>query len=81
MTYFFCFTATRDAMFTVKCDDGIKAKSFKPNDKVYIAPDKLLPLTRFTNPQKASGGGGRGGGCGGGSPAFFLAFSASSFLS
>ncbi len=42
------FGATLDVMFTVKTDDGVKAKSFKANDKVYVAPDKLLPLSRFT---------------------------------
>ncbi len=34
-------------MFTVKCDAGVKAASFKANDKVYINPEKLLPMARF----------------------------------
>ncbi|KAL7476136.1 hypothetical protein ACHAWX_000074 [Stephanocyclus meneghinianus] len=51
------------AMFTIKMDPGIVAKSFEENDLVYIGTDKLLPLSRFTNP---GGGGGGGGGRGGG---------------
>jgi len=51
-------------MFTIKCSDGVIATSFKANDKVYVAPDKLLPMARFLQPQ-AGGGGGRGGGRGG----------------
>lgn len=37
-------------MFTVKCSDGVIATSFKEKDKVYIGPDKLLPMSRFINP-------------------------------
>ena len=37
-------------MFTVKCDAGVKAASFAANDKVYVNPEKLLPMVRFTNP-------------------------------
>uniref|UniRef100_A0A1D1XR21 H/ACA ribonucleoprotein complex subunit n=1 Tax=Anthurium amnicola TaxID=1678845 RepID=A0A1D1XR21_9ARAE len=33
--------------FTIKLDEGIVATSFKPNDKVYIGEDRLLPLERF----------------------------------
>lgn len=33
--------------FTVKLQEGVLATSFKANDKVYIAADKLLPLDRF----------------------------------
>lgn len=56
-----------DVMFTVKPDAGIVANSFKSGDKVYISPDKLLPLSRFIDQGKSSGGGrgGRGGGRGG----------------
>ena len=36
--------------FTIKMDPGVVAKSFQPNDLVYIGTDKLLPLSRFTNP-------------------------------
>ena len=42
------FGATTDLMFSVKTETGVKAKSFKVDDKVYIAPEKLLPSTRFT---------------------------------
>ena len=56
--------------FTVKMDPGILAKSFQPKDLVYVGTDKLLPLTRFTNPNAPGGGGrgagGRGAGRGGG---------------
>ncbi|CAG8781351.1 32599_t:CDS:2, partial [Racocetra persica] len=36
-----------EVYFTVKLQEGIVASSFKPNDKVYIGEDKLLPLERF----------------------------------
>ena len=32
--------------FTIKPQEGIQAKSFKPGDKFYIGGDKLLPLDR-----------------------------------
>ena len=62
------FGPISNVMFTVKPDPGIVAKSFEKDDVVYIGTDKLLPLTRFTNPGKPGGrGGGRGaGGRGGG---------------
>ena len=34
-------------MFTIKCDTGVKAASFKADDKVYISTEKLLPMARF----------------------------------
>jgi len=46
-------------MFTVKPDPGIVAKSFKQGDPFYIGEEKLLPLSRFTNPGGSSGGRGR----------------------
>jgi H/ACA ribonucleoprotein complex subunit 1 len=57
-------------MFTVKPDPGIVAKSFKKDDKFFIGTEKLLPMIRFTQPGKPSGGrgakaGGRSGGAGG----------------
>jgi len=63
-----------EVFFTVKMDPGVVAKSFQKDDVVYIGTDKLLPLARFTNPPKESGGrggrtgrgDGRGGGRGGG---------------
>ncbi|KAJ3052848.1 H/ACA snoRNP pseudouridylase subunit, partial [Rhizophlyctis rosea] len=69
-----------EVFFTVKLQDGVPATSFKANDKVYIAPDKLLPLDRFLPKPKGAkvekplgrqgmvakrGGGGRGGARGG----------------
>ncbi|OLL21852.1 H/ACA ribonucleoprotein complex subunit 1 [Neolecta irregularis DAH-3] len=60
--------------FTVKPQDGIVAASFHAGDKVYIGPDKLLPLDRFlpkpTPPggvKKPSRGSSRGSGRGGSS--------------
>ena len=54
--------------FTIKPDSGVKATSFKVDDKVFIGTDKLLPISRFTNEGKPKGAGGRGagGGRGGG---------------
>jgi H/ACA ribonucleoprotein complex subunit 1 len=50
----------------VKLGDGIKAASFKPDQKLYIDPAKLLPLERFLNEgQRGRGRGGRGGDRGG----------------
>ena len=45
-----------ELFFTVKLDAGMVATSFKQNDKVYIAPDKLLPLERFLPKPKPAGG-------------------------
>ena len=60
------FGKIAEVMFTVKMDPGVVSKSFQPNDLVFIATDKLLPLSRFTNPSSGGGGGrGRGGGRGG----------------
>ena len=50
------FGAVTESMFTVKCAEGVIAASFKPADKVYIAPDKLLPMARFLQPEAAGGG-------------------------
>lgn len=63
------FGPVNKVYFTIKPDPGVKATSFKLDDKVYIGTDKLLPLSRFTN----EGGrpktpGGRGGGRGGRAP-------------
>lgn len=46
--------------FTIKLENGVQSKSFQPKDQVFIGTDKLLPITRFTNP--GAPGGGRGGG-------------------
>lgn len=54
--------------FTIKPDNGVNPSSFKPDDKVYIGSDKLLPLSRFTQEAKKGGGGGRGGAGRGGPP-------------
>ena len=45
-----------ELFFTVKLDNGVVATSFKTNDKVYIGPDKLLPLERFLPKPKPAGG-------------------------
>ncbi len=62
-----------EVFFTVKCQEGVVASSFKANDKVFIGSDKLLPLERFMpkpkakapKVKKAVGAGGRGGARGG----------------
>lgn len=41
--------------FTVKLQEGVVATSFKEGDKVYIAPDKLLPMDRFLPKPKTAG--------------------------
>jgi H/ACA ribonucleoprotein complex subunit 1 len=61
------FGPVNKVYFTVKPDNGVNATSFRTDDKVYIGTDKLLPLSRFLNEGKSSGGGrsnvkgGRGG--------------------
>ena len=45
-----------EVYFTVKLSEGVLATSFKANDKVYIASDKLLPLDRFLTKPKPPGG-------------------------
>ena len=61
------FGPTTDIMFSIKTDEGVVASSFKKKDVVYISPDKLLPMSRFTSETrgKSGGRGGRGGGRGG----------------
>ncbi|CAO3592823.1 unnamed protein product [Absidia cylindrospora] len=44
-----------EVYFTVKMQEGMVATSFKPNDKVYIGGDKLLPLERFLPKPKIAG--------------------------
>ncbi|ORZ22376.1 Gar1/Naf1 RNA binding region-domain-containing protein [Absidia repens] len=46
-----------EVFFTVKMQEGMVATSFKPNDKVYIGSDKLLPLERFLPKPKVIGKG------------------------
>ena len=56
----------QEVYFSVKPADGISATSFKPGDKLFINPEKLLPVQRFLpQPKGAGGGGGKGGGKGG----------------
>jgi len=40
--------------FTVKMVEGAQAASYKAGDKFYIAPDKLLPMERFLQPEKCA---------------------------
>jgi len=49
-----------EVFFTVKLDSGVNATSFSVENKFYIAPDKLLPASRFTQQAQRGGGGGRG---------------------
>eukprot|EP01137_Pigoraptor_chileana_P034266 Opistho-2@26563 len=68
------FGPLTDVHFTVKLQTGMVATSFTANQKVFIAPDKLLPLDRFLPKPpvpKVKGGRGvekRGGGSSRGSP-------------
>jgi len=49
-------------MFTVKLDNGFQSSSFEDGSKVFLNPEKTLPLTRFTDPkQQKRGGSFRGG--------------------
>ena len=62
-------------MFSVKMQNGMSASSFKPNQKVYIDPQQLLPLDRFLpraliKKEKGSGGKGKGKGFFGGKGSF-----------
>jgi H/ACA ribonucleoprotein complex subunit 1 len=45
-----------EVFFTVKMNEGMVASSFKKDDKIYIAADKLLPIERFLPKPKAVGG-------------------------
>ncbi|KAL5018687.1 hypothetical protein ScPMuIL_004409 [Solemya velum] len=65
------FGSIKEAYFSVKLSDNMKASSFSKDTKLFIDPYKLLPLQRFL-PQprggrvgKPGGRGGRGGGRGG----------------
>ena len=59
------FGTIQEVFFSVKPADGITAASFKEGDKLFINPEKLLPLQRFLPQPKGQGGGGKGGGKGG----------------
>jgi len=56
-----------ELFFTVKCQEGVIATSFKANDKIFVGTDKLLPIDRFlpkpkgAKVKKSSSAGGRGG--------------------
>lgn len=58
-----------EVFFTVKCQEGVVATSFKASEKVFIGTDKLLPVERFLPKPKGakvkkpsgSSAGGRGG--------------------
>lgn len=54
-----------EVFFTVKMDAGVNASSFVADAKFYIAPDKLLPASRFTQQAQRGGSGARGGSRGG----------------
>ncbi|KAL1511481.1 hypothetical protein AB1Y20_006279 [Prymnesium parvum] len=58
------FGTIQEVYFSVKPASGVNATSFKPGDKLYINPEKLLPLQRFL-PGAAGGCGGGGKGKGG----------------
>jgi len=58
-----------EVYFTVKMEAGMIAAHFQKGDKVYIAPEKTLPVERFLPKPKGADGGvakrGRGGARGG----------------
>jgi len=65
------FGPVNEVYFSIKMDQGMQASSFKNGDKLFINPEKLLPLQRFLTQEKPTGppkprGGGRGGFGGGG---------------
>lgn len=39
-----------EVYFSVKPVDGVVASSFQPGDRIYLGPDKLMPLQRFLQP-------------------------------
>ncbi|KAJ2374537.1 H/ACA snoRNP pseudouridylase subunit, partial [Coemansia sp. RSA 2611] len=45
-----------EVFFTVKLQDGVVADSFKSQDRVFIAPDRLLPLEKFLPKPAVAGG-------------------------
>ena len=57
------FGTIQEQFFSVKPAEGMTAPSFKAGDKLYINPEKLLPVQRFL-PGASGGGGGKGGGKG-----------------
>lgn len=59
------FGPINEVMFTVKPAAGIVASSFKPGDKVFIGPDRLLPMQMFLDEDKPKPAGGARGGRGG----------------
>ncbi|EEB16508.1 conserved hypothetical protein [Pediculus humanus corporis] len=65
------FGTIRNYYVSVRLSDEVKVNSFQVNDKVYIDPAKILPLSRFLpkppgqKGPKRGGGGGGGGGRGG----------------
>lgn len=60
------FGNIKDYYVSIKPSENIKAESFKKDNKLYIDPNKLLPLKRFLPqpPGSKPRGGGRGGGRG-----------------
>jgi len=57
------FGTIQELHFSVKPAEGMAATSFKAGDKLFINPEKLLPLQRFLpQPKGTGGGGGKGGG-------------------
>ena len=56
------FGTIQEVYFSVKPAEGVNAPSFKVGDKLYINPEKLLPLARFLPGAQGGGGGGKGKG-------------------
>lgn len=67
------FGNIKDYSITIKLSENMKAGHFKAQQKLYIDPNKLLPLARFLPSApgaKRGGAGGRGGRGGGGRGGF-----------
>eukprot|EP00736_Rhodelphis_marinus_P010465 Rmarinus@m.12922 len=60
------FGPINQVMFSVTPSEGVVPTSFRPGDKIFIDPNKLLPLDRFLPKPKGEKGAGRGRGRGGG---------------
>eukprot|EP01104_Vermistella_antarctica_P000335 TRINITY_DN1040_c0_g1_i1.p1 TRINITY_DN1040_c0_g1~~TRINITY_DN1040_c0_g1_i1.p1 ORF type:complete len:241 (-),score=61.55 TRINITY_DN1040_c0_g1_i1:97-819(-) len=55
------FGPINEVYFTIKTNEGIVAGSYDKGFKVYIGPDRVLPLKMFLEPEKPKAKGARGG--------------------
>lgn len=52
-------------MFSVQVDKNMKAESFEKGTKLFMSPQYLFPMSKFTETSTGRGRGGRGGRGGG----------------